>query len=85
MKKEQIGYITVDSGTIQVGDPCYNVNYDEIVEDLVKNGNKPLKVQHKKGVEGKSIIVGTAFGDGIFPVYIKYDKNGLPYQLIVEL
>jgi hypothetical protein len=83
MKKEQIGYITVDSGTIQVGDPCYNVVYDEIVEDLIKT--TPLKVPHKPGVEGKSIIVSTAFGDGIYPVYIKYDKYGIPYQLIVGL
>ena len=80
-KKEEIGFVTVDSGQLMVGDPCY---YDVDYEFADHDENGTTILNHEKG-PGKGVVVGTAFGDGIYPVYMKRDKYGVPLQLVVDL
>jgi hypothetical protein len=84
-KKELVGYITVDAGLVQIGDPCYlskdngnpYENWSEFCAGLLKNEqNGVLNIDHANGSEGMAIAVNTAYGDGIFPVYVRRDKNG---------
>jgi hypothetical protein len=92
MKKEQIGFITVDAGLVQVGDPCYTSDGMNHAEDWSKFCDKLFKdqkdgvylVKHEAGANGKAIIVSTAYGDGLYPVYIKRNKEGSILQLIVD-
>lgn len=91
-KREQVGYITVDAGLVQVGDPCYtseNQNHcndwTKFCDKLFKNQKEGvLKVNHEAGAPGKAIVVNTAYGDGVYPVYVKRDDNGNILQLIVD-
>lgn len=99
-KKELVGYITVDAGIIQVGDPCYG-NRDEFndhknwlgyIEDTKMNEmDTHVVVPHEnikdivdKETFGKSIIVGKFGGDGAYPVYIKKNKYGLVTEVIIK-
>ena len=92
MKKEIIGYCAVDSGQILITDPCYLHDWkgNDFKEDkkkigeysysgvcnttLSKKGGGGLKF--KKGHMGAGVAIGTAYGDGLYPVYVKKDKSG---------
>lgn len=92
MKRKEIGFITVDAGIVYVGDPCYQSeksdfkDWDKFGDKLMndRNSDGVVILNHDKG-PGKGIVVNTAFGDGIYPVYMKYDKDGDPTELIIKL
>lgn len=93
MKKEEIGFITVDAGIIYVGDPCYQSedsdfknwgNFCDKLSSSRDQGEDVTILNHENG-PGKGIVIGTAFGDGIYPVYLKKDKHGVVSQLIIDL
>lgn len=77
-KKELVGYITVDAGLVQLGDPCYEVNsMHEIDFNAPNNGVFDIE-------DGKAITVQTAFGDGVFPVYVRRDRLGGIMEMTVN-
>ena len=78
-KKELAGYITVDAGLVQLGDPCYEVNSMEEIE-FDDEGDGIYEVG-----EGKAITVQTGYGDGVFPVYVRRDQRGAILELTVDL
>lgn len=92
MKKEKVGFITVDAGLVQIGDPCYTSDGRNHCEDWTKFCDKLFKsqkdgvlsVNHDAGAPGKAIVIQTAYGDGVYPVYVKRDENGSILQLIVD-
>lgn len=86
---ETAGYITVDAGLVQVGDPCYgNVgefkNHDTWMKYLTDNEifdmDGAKEIPHRAGQDwartngiNKAIVVSSGFGDGVYPVEIKRD------------
>lgn len=88
----RVAYIDVDAGVVWVGDPCYSLTaesqytpktwhefccqtFDE--ESTVAKGvNAPLK---NRGLydEGLGIEISSGYGDGTYPVYVKYMKDDL--------
>jgi|TARA_R100001530_G_C4318011_1_gene154900 hypothetical protein len=73
--EELVGYVSVDSGTMYVGDPCYldgdkrfhsKEGWDKFCEDLSNSDYyEKNHLQMKLGV-----VTGTGYGDGIYPVYV---------------
>ncbi len=81
-KFEEVGFVTVDAGLIQIGDPCYASEYEDHDEWMnFLNVNKILgmkesvSINHKAGGPGKAIVVGGFGGDGVYPVSIKRCKD----------
>ena len=74
----QIGVVTVDSGTLLLGDPTYYTNdkwtqadYDKFVGGLKGSIGK---IPHPTGRTGKGVLFSTGLGDGIYPVIAKYEN-----------
>lgn len=77
---KEIGFITVDSGCVMVGDPCYEgpvkKELDKFWDSLSWNSDSSIAlVPHKKGHQGKAIVISGFGGDGAYPVFVK-EKNG---------
>ena len=74
-----IGYISVDSGMILIGDPCCaeRINYDAILGAIQKSTGGHVEVNH-------SVVTYTPDGDGIFPVYRVTKVDG-SRQLVIDL
>ena len=87
---EYVGEMGVDSGLCWVGDPCYilntkgeeprnNITYDELLDKLYPADptQDKLTVQlfYKKGYPGLGVCVSTGYGDGMYPVFVKYADN----------
>ena len=84
LKIEEMGMVAVDSGQLLITDPCYidsdwenekigasqNMNYSYSGTCEVTESEKGYgQLKSKKGNEGAGIAFGTAFGDGMYPVY----------------
>jgi hypothetical protein len=77
-----VGHIGVDAGLCWIGDPCYILHRDKLPETLGKNWDQfcdtlesyPLakSFNHDLGHEGLGVVVSTGYGDGTYPVYVKY-------------
>lgn len=81
-KKQLIGYVSVDSGTVVIVDPCY-LNHlvpDEIYFTL------GLVEQAAQICENdwKIAVVSRTTGDGIYPVYAKYGRSPVSEEMVVE-
>lgn len=80
------GVVGIDSGTCWIGDPCYILHCDheknrpELGEDWSDFCDKlnPLVTQfdHALGYPGLGVVVSTGYGDGVYPIYVKYDEDG---------
>jgi hypothetical protein len=74
--KVKIGHVSVDSGAIFVGDPCYTITSDAShhiktwSEFCEKSpfGKKDYDVTEPAG-PGIGLVVPTMYGDGTYPVY----------------
>lgn len=91
--RRKIGEIGVDSGQVVVTDPCYLKDWkDGHFEDGAKPDNDyarccvaSLKPEGGGEVEGRSAVCSsTGWGDGSYPVYVEYDRDGRVARLIVE-
>jgi len=84
---EFVGFITVDSGTVQIGDPCYDYNTEDkrcwtLFCSQIKGAVTPLA--HKTGRHGKAVVVSSFGGDGTYPVYIKRGTENEIAQMKVD-
>lgn len=75
--KKLLGHVSVDSGTLWIGDPCYVIGENSLqnrlkdwTDKLIENKYEPTEF------EGLGIAVSTLSGDGIYPVYGNYNKEG---------
>jgi len=87
--KEYIGRLTVDSGLVYVGDPCYLSDgrnpfelWDKFVQKM--GSDEWIAMPHDDGVEGKGITVGGFGGDGTYPVYVERGAGGLVSRIIID-
>lgn len=88
----KVAYIDVDAGVVWVGDPCYSMTHEseytpktwsEFCDDtfndastIAEGVNAPLK---NRGLydEGLGVEISAGYGDGTYPVYVKYAKDDL--------
>lgn len=89
---KHIGHITVDSGQIMIVDPCYVLDGKTPKEDEeLYQKTSDLTIRDKygevtfSGLAGNGVVSTTFDGDGVYPVYAKIDKNGLPEEIIIKL
>ena len=79
-KKIKIGEISIDSGLVWIGDPCYilHKNQDEQPQDIgrtweefcqkLKGMNHAKQFEHFKGFSGLGVVASTGLGDGVYDV-----------------
>ena len=84
-----IGKVGVDSGTIWIGDPCYILqderpktlgkDWSELVDKTFKGGkcHLPMSFNYDMGHEGLGVMSSTKHGDGVYPVYMVGDNEGM--------
>lgn len=88
-----LGKIDVDSGLVQVGDPCYESWANKIWDRfklwynfLDKLSDQEVTIlNHGKDNPGRGIVVHTAYGDGSYSVYGKLNKSGKVVSLVIDL
>ncbi len=88
---EQVGVIGVDAGLCWLGDPCYIMGEDasekpaktwsEFCDKLWEKEENPdvhgaVQWNYKMGHAGLGVTVSTGWGDGLYPVYIRRNKEG---------
>jgi hypothetical protein len=87
-----IGSVWVDAGCIFVGDPCYSITSDadhhvetwsEFCDRLFDKGHEvangvvaPLNGHSGQAEAGLGLVIDSGFGDGSYPVYVKYSDEG---------
>lgn len=96
MKLEQIGVISVDSGTCWIGDPCYILqgnrpksvgkDWDDTCDIINASIDKDryFVFNHDKGHEGLGLMVLTGCGDGVYPVFIERNEDGRVKRVVIE-
>jgi hypothetical protein len=88
--KKLIGHVGVDSGTIWIGDPCYILqgerpknlgkDWSELVDKTLDKDGKcklPISFNYDMGHEGLGVMSSTLYGDGVYPVYMVGDNEGM--------
>jgi hypothetical protein len=91
-----VGSFAVDSGQAMVGDPCYldgwKTNEGEEWElegkagDYSYHGASAMTLSATAGVlgAGRAVVFSTGYGDGLYPVYVKYDDNGRVVKVVID-
>lgn len=89
-KWTKVGVVGVDAGLIWVGDPCYIMGDD--ASNRVKSWSefcKLLNVEKVDGVmeplkHGIGLAISSGYGDGVYPVSVKYNDEGRVAALKVD-
>jgi hypothetical protein len=91
-----VGSFSVDSGQAMVGDPCYldkwQTNEGEPFELDGKEGDYSYlgacatTVSSNAGELGigSAIVFSTGYGDGYYPVYVKYNEDGRVVKVVID-
>lgn len=88
---KDLGYISVDSGLIQIGDPCYDSEDQNLTRDWGKFCDQLTPALKKNdgvtsmGGEGRNLIFSTKHGDGCYPVFGAYNKEGRLESIIIAM
>jgi len=86
-RRELLGYSCVDSATLLIVDPSYIANgyrsaiskgtfYDELFEELYDTGGQVL--------DGLGVATSTRDGDGIFPIFAEYGRDGELDRIVID-
>lgn len=90
---EQVGEICVDAGLCWIGDPCYFWRDEEkqpttgklgTWEDMVKQVYPTLHQAIPHDFDGLGVVVPTGMGDGIYPVFATFNKDGRVTEVTVQ-
>ena len=85
---EVVGSIGVDAGLCWIGDPCYIIhstddnsqalgkNWHEFCDKLKDPSVVAQSFNYPMGHEGLGVCVSTGYGDGVYPVIVKKNKEG---------
>lgn len=80
---ERVGVVTVDAGTLWLGDPCYFVGKEDVPTKTWKefvqklHPYKPVKQwNHPRGHPGLGVTTNTGYGDGVYGVFVKKTPEG---------
>lgn len=79
----QIDTIPVDSGQVCISDPCYSRDYDQDVLPVALTAIQDQETVYN--VNGDTVVACTPHGDGMYPVYVKYNERGQVIALMVTL
>jgi hypothetical protein len=86
LEPRTLGWVSVDSGLIWIGDPCYIIHNEEHNHDLgrswsefcdtIKN-KQHHSFDHNAVGEGLGVVTSTKYGDGFYPVigFFAEDSN----------
>jgi hypothetical protein len=85
-----IGNVHVDAGLMYLGDPCYVLGddaSDRVTDwhafcDMLDKHAYPTAMIYKKGT---GAICSTGFGDGTYPVYVKFSDEGSWGKRVAEM
>lgn len=81
--KKLIGHLGVDSGQLMICDPCYALddnNYKKVCNMTIAQHIGEVVI---KDVAGNCIAFKTNTGDGAYPVYAEYHKDGKQIERII--
>lgn len=97
----KVGTISVDSGSVMIGDPCYTQGADasSASKDWMgflaatypgtfgpnSTGESMPQVTNALGEQGLGIVSSSGFGDGEYPVYVRYSDEGQWGKRVAEL
>jgi len=93
---DNIGYFMVDSGQAIIGDPCYLDDWEAQYTDFAEYKNSKGKYGYLGSCEatlnngsgvlegGKAIAFTTGHGDGYYPVYVEYNKEGYISKVVID-
>lgn len=93
---ELVGSFAVDSGQAIVGDPCYldgwktnegeEWNLEGKAGDYSYHGASAMTIEATAGVlgSGSAVVFSTGYGDGLYPVYVKYNEDGRVAQIVID-
>ena len=93
---EIVGYFCVDSGQAMVGDPCYldgwNTNENDEwdlegkIGEYSYQGASATSLDNISGSlgDGKAVVFNTGYGDGVYPVYAKFDEDGRITKIVIN-
>ena len=91
-----VGSFSVDSGQAMVGDPCYldqwktnegeEWNLEGKVGDYSYQGASATTLASNAGELGiaTAIVFNTGYGDGLYPVYVKYNEDGRVVKVVID-
>ncbi|WP_342540970.1 DUF4241 domain-containing protein [Heyndrickxia sp. FSL K6-6286] len=81
---EQIGSVGVDSGMLMIADPCY---VKEATDSKCEEIFKQVDNESKSAQILNSYCLGfePGYGDGIYDVYAKRDRNGHIIKIEIDL
>ena len=95
--RRQIGEIGVDAGLCWIGDPCYILHtkqpptaigkdWEEFCGLLQQDSRYPTARQfhYDLGHAGLGVVVETGYGDGVYPVYAEFNREGRIAKVSVE-
>jgi hypothetical protein len=90
------GSFAVDSGQAMVGDPCYldgwdtNKNEEWNLEGKENQysyqGASATTIANNYGELGiaNSVVFNTGYGDGVYPVYVKLNDEGVVSMVVID-
>jgi len=93
---EHIGNFGVDSGQAMVGDPCYldqwktnegdEWNLEGKIGQYSYHGASATTIDNQAGELGGGLAVAfnTGYGDGVYPVYAKFDEDGRITKIVID-
>lgn len=99
VKTIRIGKVCVDSGQIMIVDPCYLSDWKANEFDSEKGAENPSGEFSYDGAcretlysingggeigNGRAVAVGTAYGDGEYPVTARVDSDGRILSITVK-
>ncbi|NCV44855.1 MAG: DUF4241 domain-containing protein [Actinobacteria bacterium] len=91
-----LGSFMVDSGQAMIGDPCYLDEWQAQYEDFNDYPNQKGKysylgaceatITNNHGVlaEGRGVVFSSGYGDGVYPVYAKFNDEGRVAQIVID-
>jgi hypothetical protein len=87
----KIGNIGVDSGAVLISDPCYVLRQDGQQENSPSYGDFLAAAdEHRENGYfshisfNDGVITETTYGDGVYPVYARFDRYGRITQVIID-
>jgi hypothetical protein len=90
------GSFYVDSGQAIIGDPCYLDEYDTCVDQEWELEGKEgiysyqgisattLALHAGEIGNGKAVAFNTGYGDGVYPVFIKLNDEGIISKVVID-
>jgi hypothetical protein len=85
---KKIGVVSVDAGLIWVGDPCYIAEGlpGKTWEGFCKliDNREAIGFDHKLGVQGLGVCVHSGYGDGRYPVFARFNKEGRVMKIKID-